>query len=335
MPINTPDFWYKKKDSVSSSIKEISLFPLSVAYQIGHRFNLLTSKTKAVDNPVICIGNITAGGSGKTPTSIAINDLIVKNNIAKSPYFLTRGYGGNERNAKCITDQDSSIEVGDEALLLVRHSNTIVSRDRYKGALLAHDLGADLIIMDDGLQNKTLNKDISFLVIDGSLALGNGKTIPSGPLRESLNFALKRIDAVIIIGDDTHHIEENLPCNIPVFSGNITVIKESIPDKSKKYIAFCGLANPDKFYTTLKENGYEVLEYISYPDHHVFTKTEIERINKAAEKHKADIITTEKDAVRLPKTFRNDVNILSIKLKLTNEDKLINFIKDKLKREII
>jgi len=333
MPIKTPDFWYKKKDSVSSSIKEISLFPLSVAYQIGHRFNLLTTKTKAVDNPVICIGNLTAGGSGKTPTSIAINDLIVKNNIAKSPYFLTRGYGGNEPNARRITDQDSPIEVGDEALLLVRHSNTIVSRDRYKGALLAHNLGADLIIMDDGLQNQTLNKDISFLVIDGSLALGNGKTIPSGPLRESLNFALKRIDGVIIIGDDTHNIEEKLPSNIPVFSGKITVIKESMPDKSKIYIAFCGLANPDKFYTTLKENCYEILEYMSFPDHHVFTKTEIERVNKAAEKHKAVIITTEKDAVRLPKTFRNDINILSIKLKFTNEDKLIDFIKDKLKEK--
>ncbi len=331
MPIKTPDFWYRDANT-PAPINEALLLPFSLIYQIAHRINQNIITTKSVEIPVICVGNITAGGSGKTPTSIAINKLIIKNNIAKTPYFLTRGYGGNNNSTRLITAHDDAKETGDEPLLLATHSKTIISRDRYNGALLAHDLGADLIIMDDGLQNQTLKKDISFLVIDGVLGFGNGKTLPSGPLRESLSYALNRIDAVIIIGSDTRGIKSTIPKDIPIFSGHIKPVTEKMPDKSKQYTAFCGLAYPDKFFNTLKDNGYKVIESLSFSDHHDFSEAELKRIKKSALDNDSSIITTEKDYIRLPKTFRNDVETLPIELEFANEDKLSSFIKGKLKQ---
>ncbi len=330
MILRTPDFWYKETN-ISITLGEILLYPLSVLYQIGHHINQNFTKTKSVKIPVICIGNITAGGSGKTPISIAINKLVQENNISNAPYFLTRGYGGNNHNTRVIKVHDDAKETGDEPLLLASHSNTIISKNRYNGALMAHKLGADLIIMDDGLQNQTLKKDISFLVIDGNMGFGNERTLPSGPLREPLKHALNKVDAVIIIGKDIRKIKNKIPDNMTVFYSQIKPASKNMPDKSKQYIAFCGLGYPDKFFKTLKDNGYKIIKSFSFSDHHNFSYKDLKKIKDSALNSNSSIITTEKDYIRLPQTFKNDVVTLPIEIKFDNEDKLVSFIKSTLK----
>lgn len=331
MALKTPDFWYKKtKSKTTLPFAQALLSPMSSLYQCGHKLKLSLFHTRKADIPVFCIGNITMGGSGKTPTCIAINELVKKHKLFSTPYFLTRGYGGTEPGPRRIEEHDTPSQVGDEPLLLASHSKTMVSKDRYHGAKKAQELGADCIIMDDGMQNLSLKKDISFLVIDGNVGLGNKKTFPAGPLREPLGFALKRTDAVIIIGDDLHNISSQIPSNTPIFGAHIEVFENSKLNKNHDYIAFAGLGIPDKFFRTLSENNYNVVDTYSFADHHKYTEEDILPILEHAQSSYARLITTEKDYVRLPKDLQNHIYMLPIKLTWNDEPSIYEFIKDRI-----
>ena len=219
MPFKTPKFWYKK-NTTSTFIKS-ALKPIAKLYQIGHRINSKNQKSQKIKIPVICIGNITAGGSGKTPTTIAINKIITENKLFNNPCFLTRGYGAKNQSTRFISVHEPTDETGDEPKILLNYSNTIISKNRYKGARLAQNSSHDIVIMDDGFQNNTLYKDISLLVVDGKIGFGNECTLPAGPLREPIKDGIDKAHAVVLIGDDINGCLKKIPPEKPIFKATI------------------------------------------------------------------------------------------------------------------
>ena len=317
MPLKTPQFWYRP-----AGIKAYALLPIAWLYQIGHRINQRFKPAPYETSiPVICIGNAVAGGSGKTPTAIALMALIKEAGFHKAPYFLTRGYGGETDAPRLVNaEKDKAGQVGDEPLLLARSAPTIVAKNRADGAKLAEQQGADLIVMDDGLQNQSIKKDISFLVIDRAVNFGNGKTIPAGPLREPLSKVLPKSDVVICIG-------RPLVSDKPVFEAEILTDKF---DDTLKYIAFAGLGRPQKFLDTLEENKATIVGWHAFADHHLYSEYEIHEMLKEATEKKAHLITTEKDYMRLPKDLKNNIKTLPITLNFKDKKAIVDLMCEKL-----
>ena len=222
--------------------------------------------------------------------------------------------------------QHTPQQVGDEPLLLARQVPTVVSPDRYLGAQIAENAGADIIIMDDGFQNPKLHKDLSFLVFDGGFGYGNGWCIPAGPLRESLSAGLKRADAIIIIGEDKHNLASKF--NLPVFQGNIVPTTPEFEER--KAIAFAGIGRPEKFYQSLRELNFELVETIDFPDHHYYSEPELNELITKAQEKSCILVTTAKDMVKIPTALRPKFKVLEIEVKWNNETELANFINQKL-----
>ncbi len=331
MPPKTPEFWYRSADT-KPTCREKILYPAAAAYQIGHRANLALTKTQAANIPVICIGNLTAGGSGKTPICLAIHKIIQQQQLFHSPFFLTRGYGGTATQPKRIEDHDDASTVGDEPLILSSHCNTIISKNRHSGACYADELGADCVIMDDGLQNLSLKKDLTFLVINGEMGFGNNKTIPAGPLREPLQNALTRTDAIILIGEDKRNTLRPIEGKKPVFKCDIAIPENKAPDKDKEYVAFCGLGYPDKFFNTLQTQGYKILSSHPYPDHHLYNEADLAFLTGLAKESNTQLITTEKDYVKIPKPYRSMVSMLPIEIVWKDESAITAFLKNTLSK---
>lgn len=317
--MKTPSFW-QHKNFISTL-----LLPLGCVYNFMTQRRINHGKPNIVSRPVICIGNITAGGTGKTPVAISIAKLLQEEN--KNPFFVSRGYGGKLINILVDSNSHTALEVGDEPLLLSKQAPVIINPNRYEGALKALKSGAEIIIMDDGFQNPGLSKDLSFLVFDGGFGLGNERIVPSGPLRESLSSGLKRAQGIIIIGEDKHNIEARIE-NLPVFKGSIHPLK---PHTTRnEVIAFAGIGRPEKFYNSLRETGYNVLETIDFPDHHQYKESELKNIINKAQKIGADIFTTSKDYVKIPTLLQPHFKILEIEIKWENPEKLTQFILDRL-----
>ena len=241
MPHNTPSFWYPK-DSDELPLKARILKPLSMLYACGFKIHQGLNTPQTTEVPVVCIGNLSAGGTGKTPTCISFSKIVKEAGIAKNPYFLMRGYGGAERGPLLVNpNKHTAWDVGDESLILAQHAPTIISADRVAGANLAAAQGADLVIMDDGLQNPGIHKDIKIIVVNGEMGFGNGLMMPAGPLREPLKNGLKKADAFFLIGEDQTGACDLFPKDIPVFKASLKANKDKLPPKNQKYIAFAGL----------------------------------------------------------------------------------------------
>jgi len=300
--MKTPKFWYQQRQSfVAKSLK-----PIAFLYEALSALRL--QKTKRANCRVICIGGLVAGGSGKTPTPIAIRKLLEKG------AFLIRGYGGSLKKPALVDlQQHSYCEVGDEALLLAKHAATAVARNRAQGANLLRDEA--LIIMDDGLYNKSLHKDVSIIVIDASVGIGNGLTIPAGALRRPLSQGLALADAIIIIGAQ----KADLPhFNVPVFRANLEI--ETV--KNGNFVAFAGLGRPLKFKESLLAAGVALKEFIEFPDHHPYTARDMKKITKKG----ARFITTEKDFVRIPAEFQSKIEVARARLVFEKPDELRHFL---------
>jgi tetraacyldisaccharide 4'-kinase len=256
---------------------------------------------------VICVGNLTAGGSGKTPVAIAIAQTLAAKGLV--PFMLSRGYGGSDTGPRLVDpNTDCANEVGDEALLLAAVAPTIVARDRKAGAQLADATGAGVIVMDDGHQNFALGKDLSLVVVDGQTAFGNGRLLPAGPLREPVLQGLARADAVVLIGDGTSSLEG--------FSGP-RLRARILPDDSqsfaaKRVVAFSGIGRPEKFFDTLRAQGAELAAMRPFPDHHRYSRMELIALREMAAHAHAELVTTEKDFVRLDRKDRDDIRYLSV-----------------------
>jgi len=268
--------------------------------------------------PVICIGNVVAGGAGKTPTSLALAKLLRE--MGHKPVFVTRGHKGQLTRKSVVhidAQRHNANEVGDEALLLASYAPTWAGRNRVKAIRQAESHGT-VIIMDDGLQNPHVAPAASILVLDGDVGVGNNRIIPAGPLRETLADGLGRVAAVIILGEKD---EQNLASKIkiPVFRAHLEPnLPLGFPSQGK-FVAFAGIARPKKFYVTALAIGLEIEEFCAFPDHHMFSQNDIDGLRLRAEENGARLLTTEKDAVRLSGDFRSEVITLPVELVFNEE----------------
>ena len=300
-PRRTPSFWYAPRGWQSAL-----LAPAAAIYGFGRALHARKTP-QSPPLPVICVGNIIAGGTGKTPTARAVMALVRDQQLARAPHFLTRGYGN------------------DETRLLERDAPVIVAYDRLDGALRAQKSGADLVIMDDGFQNPGIRAAINIVVIDGAVAFGNECLLPAGPLREPLADGFARADAFIIIGADRHNVRARLPAAKPIFTAALRPRAGFAPAPGRTYVAFAGLGRPQKFRDTLDECGVPVAAFVDFPDHHPYSRADIRKLVDLARAADADLITTEKDAARLPRDFTPAV--LPVELVFDDQASLAAFLR--------
>ncbi|PKQ04000.1 MAG: tetraacyldisaccharide 4'-kinase [Alphaproteobacteria bacterium HGW-Alphaproteobacteria-12] len=294
-----PGFWYPIRRG-STPLAARLLSPAGFLYGLAGRMRRASTKPERAAVPVICIGNVTAGGAGKTPLALTIAERFIAE--GESVHFLTRGYGGREQGPIRVDPmRHDAGDVGDEPLLLAGAAPTWVSANRPEGAAAAVRGGAGLIVMDDGFQNPRLFKDFSILVIDAATGIGNGQLIPAGPLRERVDDALARASAIILTGRG--HAGDGIAARarargIPVFRSIIR--PAASPDFGDgPFIAFAGIGRPEKFFQTLRETNIELTETIPFPDHHMFSESDAVRLLVRAREVGARLVTTEKDAARL------------------------------------
>jgi tetraacyldisaccharide 4'-kinase len=303
MPLETPSWWYGKRGSLAkvtlAKVMPALLSPVAALYGRNAAARLARDPEYRSRLPVICVGNFTSGGGGKTPTAIALAGLLKA--LGRTPAFLTRGYGGSLKETIQVAGHDAS-EVGDEALLLAETAPTFVSADRPAGAKAIEQTDADVIVMDDGFQNPGLAKDLSLIVVDAGSGLGNCKVIPAGPLRAPLEVQIPHADALLIIGEGKKGdalIKRFEAAGKPALRAKIA------PNCDPRWltvlptIGFAGIARPSKFFATLKSNGARLVASHGFGDHHRFTEKEARRLLDEAEAKKAMLVTTEKDWARL------------------------------------
>ena len=293
--MRAPEFWRNR-----GAIAHL-LAPLGALYGLSVAFKARTAAPFDPSIPVVCVGNLTAGGSGKTPIAIAIADLLRAR--GHKPYFLTRGYGGRERGPALASRGHSAALMGDEALLLARSAPTIVARDRAAGARLANDKGATVLVMDDGHQNFSLRKSLSLVVVDAQTGFGNGFQIPAGPLREPVRQGMARADAVVLVGDGTPDLQG---FSGPVLHAHLKA--EGSAFSGQPVFAFAGIGRPEKFTASLEETGAHVIGSCFFADHHPYTDDEILELKAVA--GEAVLVTTEKDFVRLSTKSREGIKVL-------------------------
>lgn len=332
MPHRTPSFWYPKSQEDEKPLSVSLLRPLSWLYACGFKIHQSMSKTRKADITILCVGNLSAGGTGKTPTCISLMTLLRDSGIAKTPHFLMRGYGGGERGPLLVDpEKHSAWDVGDESLILAQRAPTIISADRIAGAKLAQQNGADIVIMDDGLQNPGIHKDFKLIVINGEMGFGNGLVMPAGPLREPLKAGLKKADAFLIIGDDRTNVKSSLPSETPVFTAHLEAGKDGLPPKGEKLLAFAGLGYPQKFFGFLsQELGYDVVETVAFADHCPYERSDVLDLRAKAKDHGATLITTEKDFMRLPIGYKEDIMTLPVSMQFDEAKALQSFFKDEI-----
>ncbi|MBI1252399.1 MAG: tetraacyldisaccharide 4'-kinase [Alphaproteobacteria bacterium] len=302
--MRAPDFWSGDAEGRDRApMLQAVLLPLSVVYSAGaDARRALTTPYKA-DAPVVCVGNFTLGGGGKTPIVRAL-----RARLGPNAHVVARGYGGAARGPLQVSLGHGADDVGDEPLLHARDGATWVSRDRAAGARAAIAAGARVILLDDGFQNPTLHKDLSVIVVDTAFGVGNGRVFPSGPLRESLRTGLARADAFVLAG-------EGAAPDYLRASGKPLLRAHLAPQGAApngKVLAFAGLARPQKFFDTLEALGADIADCVPYPDHHAYSRDEIAWLRTLARERGASLITTEKDHVRLSEADK-DIAVLPVR----------------------
>jgi len=306
--MRAPDFW----TGDGGGIAPLLLSPLAALYAAATARRVAKAGWRA-PVPVICCGNATAGGAGKTGLALDIGMRLANRGVAV--HFLTRGYGGKLSGpVRVEPGRHDSEAVGDEALLLAAERPTWVASDRAAGARAAVEAGAQAIVMDDGLQNPTLEKDLSFLAIDGSYGFGNGRVIPAGPLREPVSAAASRAQAAVLMGEDEHAALTQLSPGLPVLRARTVPGPEAAQLAGQAVFAFCGIANPRKFFTTLSEARAIIAGRASYADHYPYDAGDMRELLAEADRLRAVPVTTKKDFVRIPAAFRARVTVVTVTL---------------------
>lgn len=332
---HTPGFWYSKGATVWSVV----LSPLSWLYRLGRAVHCVLKRPRAVSGAhVVCLGNLNVGGSGKTPSALAVMRVISDYGVARRPVFVLRGYGGQmgRRPVRVDARVHSARDVGDEALLLAMKTDlpVYIARNRYGGAVLAVREGADMIVLDDGLQNRDLRPDTALAVMDAGMGFGNGCVLPAGPLREGLKAGLSRVDAGVMIGGDESVLGGRWPEGRPLFSAQLRVRSVHVPDPAVRYFAFAGLGYPEKFFRYLRETlKLDVVEARSFPDHHPYVRSDLESLQVRAGEYGAVLITTEKDMRRLELLEGVDLSgvlVLPVDLHFDDDAQILGFLRERL-----
>ncbi|MSP20157.1 MAG: tetraacyldisaccharide 4'-kinase [Alphaproteobacteria bacterium] len=290
--MRAPAFWGPPADRFS--LAATVLAPAAWVYGSAHRLRWRMAKPKRASVPVVCVGNLVAGGAGKTPTAIAVARYLRAQGAAV--HFITRGYGGNAVGPIRVDlgHHDARL-VGDEALLLARIAPTWVARDRAAAAERATAAGASMLVLDDGFQNPGLAKDVSLVVVDAAYGFGNGRLLPAGPLRERAADGLGRATAAVVIGGAAP-----FTASIPILAAEIEATPESRARLANRpVVSFAGIARPEKFFALLTAIGCKVVATHAFGDHHRFSVAEIAGLRAEAARANATLVTTAKDAVRL------------------------------------
>lgn len=260
--------------------------------------------------PVICCGNVTVGGAGKTTLALDLAQRLTAQGHAV--HFLLRGYGGSLRGPHRVIPADTAAQVGDEALLLAALAPTWIGADRAASARDAVAAGAGLLVLDDGLQNPSLHKDLSLLVVDGAAGFGNGRVLPAGPLREPVAAGAARCQAAVLIGPDVTCATRAL--SLPLLRASLRPGPEIADWIGRRVFAFAGIARPDKFFTMLAAAGVQLANTLAFPDHHAFSEADLRRVFDQATRLDAHPVTTPKDAVRLTAPWRDRVAVIGVSL---------------------
>ena len=315
--IKSPKHWQRM------GIVSLLLYPFSLVYSVASLASRMTRPPWKSDIPVICVGNIVAGGAGKTPMAIDIAARL--KNIGKNPHIITRGYGGDARGPLMVEAGSNWHDTGDEAILLSSAAPTWVAKDRKAGVIAATNNGADVAILDDGFQNPSVEKDLSIVVVDGGFGFGNKMLLPAGPLRESINSGISRAGAMVIVGEDKYNSKDTVKQANPaieILQARLQPISSDELDelKNRDVIAFAGIGRPEKFFETLLELGCNIKSTHSFPDHHEYSLGDISPILEMAEKINAVVVTTEKDAVKIPANMLEKITVIKVGIKWSEQD---------------
>ena len=319
--IKTPEFWTNRGPLSILLLPAACLWAGATVIR-----NMLAHEARAA-LPVICVGNFSAGGTGKTPVSAFLYDQLVIRSF--KPALLIRGYGGTARQPLWVDHSlHSASEVGDEALMLAESRDVLVARDRVAGASAIAATGKhDVILMDDGLQHPYIAKDFSIGVFDGAIGVGNGWLLPAGPLRIGFKSGIKTIDAAIINGADNTNIAARLPNVMPLYYGHLTADQNMIDGlNDDPVLAFAGIGRPNRFFATLRHAGANLMHQLAFADHHPYSEADLTRLQEDAARLGAVLMTTKKDWVRLPAEWRERVGFLPVTLDFDDKDELLDKI---------
>jgi tetraacyldisaccharide 4'-kinase len=326
--MKTPDFWHT------------DAFPAALLEPVGLLYGMATRRRLAKGGaglrlpiPVIRVGNLTAGGAGKTPVALAVMEILRARGV--NAHFLSRGHGGTLKGPVSVDPiAHGAEEVGDEPLLLAARAPCWIARDRAAGGRAAVAAGAEALVMDDGHQNPALAVDLSLVVVDGGYGFGNRRLIPAGPLREPIAPGLRRADAVIVLGADTADVARWIPKGKPALAARIQPGPEAERLVGRKVVAFAGIGRPGKFFATLREIGARVVAQHPFADHYPYAETDIQPILDEAFELGALPVTTAKDAVRLPADQRPQVDVLGVRAAFETPEALVALVDGALTRSL-
>ncbi|MBV9587929.1 MAG: tetraacyldisaccharide 4'-kinase, partial [Alphaproteobacteria bacterium] len=318
--MRAPEFWHEPPGLAAGL-----LGPAGAAWDIASRLRRAVARPYCAPVPVLCVGNLVAGGSGKTPVALSLIDLFERRGIAA--HVVTRGYGGRLAGpVRVDPNRHDAAAVGDEALLIAARTSCWVARSRAVGIAAAIDAGAAAILLDDGYQNPNVIKDLSLVVVDAEYGFGNGRVIPAGPLREPVATGVARADAIVLLGEGPPPSElDAVPC--PILPATLE------PVNGERFVgaglaAFAGIGRPEKFFATLRRLGARLVRTASFPDHHPYRPEEIARLGEIAARDDARLVTTAKDWIRLPPGLRADIDVLEVEIRWRDPIKLEQVLRD-------
>ena len=319
--IKTPEFWNNK------GVASTALLPLATIWATATHLRDRLAKQVNADLPVICIGNLTAGGTGKTPLVSLLYDRLIE--AVMSPVIMSRGHGGSQKGPLWVDGMlHTAADCGDEPLMLAEGRDVIIGRDRVLAAQAISNRGIhDIILMDDGLQHPYLAKDMTIGVFDGSAGIGNGRLLPAGPMRVAFDDGVASLDIAFINGDDEHDLTKAINGRVPIMTGNVVADPTIIADLGDApLLAFAGIGCPQRFFRTIEKVGGNIVQSLAFADHHPYTQSDLTRLQEDAIRLGASLITTQKDWIRLPSEWRERISFLPITMQTDAIDELLGQI---------